>query len=205
MNKDLEWEKLQHIFDKLEKGESLEEDEEIYSDIIKALERKKKNNVEIDELFKSRLKRDLLAEYSQKYERARLINRLIEGFRFSFFRFAVSFCMIFAITFAGYVSVFDSSKLWRYDEAWFSSEENSKSSKSLEKPDISANDSLSSIPQSEYTEGISYWKDKFSDNLRLSAEASQDGNPILRLILLSAILSLWASFKRKEINNHNRR
>jgi hypothetical protein len=111
MNKNLDYEKIRHIIEKIENNEPLNKDEEVYSMILKKLIETKRDPIIPDEDFKDKLKSELLSEYARIYENKRIINRFLDSWNFSLLRFSVSFCLVFFISFNFYGNLLNMSKI----------------------------------------------------------------------------------------------
>lgn len=107
MKNNLDFEKIRHILEKIESGESLNKSEKAYLDIINVLKTKKNNKIEINNDFKANLKKRLLIKYDELYKKKDFLDKfssimqiLPQGhfFQGEFLRFTVSFCLIFSIT-----------------------------------------------------------------------------------------------------------
>lgn len=101
MKKELDFDKIKDILEKIEKNEPLNKEEGYYKDIIESIKIQKQKEQKINILFKADLKEELLTKYDQLYPKKSSFS-INSIFYSPFFKVAFSFGIVFITVFAIY-------------------------------------------------------------------------------------------------------
>jgi hypothetical protein len=99
MNPPIDFDRLQRILEKCERGEPLSSEVREYGEIFHALKSKSESPVKIDADFRSGLKSELLETYDETYPVRR---PFFSKYSLPYFRLALSFCLLLTVGFGMY-------------------------------------------------------------------------------------------------------
>lgn len=94
MKNSLEFEKIQHIIEKLERWEKLDAKEKAFGDIIEALQKQKNQTVLLDKDFQDTLKQELMKKYDELYGRVSWLDKFFALRRSSVVGFVYTYCVV---------------------------------------------------------------------------------------------------------------
>ncbi len=202
-------EQIVRIIEKIERWEAPSPTEKILSRIIEALKIRKNEPVVIDKAFQNTLKKDLLIQYDELYQKKWWYEKIILVLRAPFFRLVVSFCFVFIVM----IGVFDGLNLLPYSKKssiivnnaimpWAPAGSSKLKSDDSDSFAPSATDAKKEQQESVARENkwMSFWKDQVNSKIMWVTHDSPDLNmtyPIAGIILLFVII-IWVVFVLKK-------
>lgn len=202
MKTELDFEKIQHILEKVEQGEPLDISERAYLGIIKALKAKKNEHIEIPTAFQNTLKNTLLAKYDELYGKKWWYHSILSIMQTPFLKLTVSFCFILSLTLWIYSSLYLEHTGTRYPGSVNSSLEYTDSVSMPESSGLLGR--MKSIEKRWW--GINFWGSAVQQNIVWSSNSGSDWyemiiimkNIILYGVIVSIIIALIIFFRRKK-------
>ena len=209
MGNEFDFEKIQHIIEKIERWEVLNASEKEIAKIIEVLNIQKKQSIPLDRVFQHTLKKELLEKYDELYTKKWWYQKALSVWQMPVLRLTISFCFIVTLTLwiYGGMGILQNTKPM-YE--WINLSENSNTSLDSEK-NISLEQKSESRDywspdtpsQSFQRKWINFWSNNVSSWVMGPSSNTSDHSYtqvsyiVMAIVLLAGIIALIIVKRRK--------